>query len=155
MKRREFLFTGLTAIAGSALNPPTGLAHATPQRKKVIVIGAGLTGLVTAYELNKLNFDVTILEAQSRSGGRILTWRNFEEPGICAEAGAARIPLNHDLTLKYARELDLPLVPFYPTQGSFVRAHDDRVKAVSWKKFEDAVSQLVPLEKPENWRKIH
>ena len=39
----------------------------------VIIIGAGLSGLTTAYELKKAGVSFRILEARDRCGGRILT----------------------------------------------------------------------------------
>lgn len=45
--------------------------------RKVIVIGAGVAGLAAAQELKKHGFDVTVLEARSRIGGRIWTDRDF------------------------------------------------------------------------------
>ncbi|MBO9658223.1 MAG: NAD(P)-binding protein, partial [Chitinophagaceae bacterium] len=38
--------------------------------KKVIILGAGLAGMASAYELTKLGYQCTILEARERSGGR-------------------------------------------------------------------------------------
>jgi monoamine oxidase len=145
MKRREFLSVGLTAMTGSFLAPRVGLAQVLPQRRKVIIIGGGLSGLVAAYELGKLNFDVTILEAQSRAGGRVLTLRNFDEAGLYAEAGAARVPHDHDLTHKYITEFAIPLDEFYPTNGKFTRVVGERVERVGWDKFEDSVSMLIPI----------
>src|SRR5678816_311356 len=112
MRRREFLRTGLTASAGLAL-AGIALARVTPAKQKVIVAGGGLAGLVAAYELDKLGFDVKVLEAQARVGGRVHTIREFSQ-GLYADAGAARIPSDHDITLKYVREFELPLIPFYP-----------------------------------------
>jgi polyamine oxidase len=44
----------------------------TNERKKVIVIGAGFSGLAVAYDLqNQHQFDVQILEARDRIGGRV------------------------------------------------------------------------------------
>jgi monoamine oxidase len=57
---------------------------------------------------------VTILEAQLRPGGRVLTLREPFSDALYAEAGAARIPDNHDLTLHYVRHFGLTLVPFLP-----------------------------------------
>jgi len=79
--------------------------------KKVIVIGAGMAGLVAAYELARAGHEPLVLEAQNRVGGRILTLRSFA-PGLYAEAGAMRIPRVHDLTLGYVAHFGLPLRPF-------------------------------------------
>ncbi|HLM59895.1 MAG TPA: FAD-dependent oxidoreductase, partial [Pyrinomonadaceae bacterium] len=100
MKRREFLQSGMLSAAGLLLAPGFSPVQVSAESRKVLIIGAGLSGLVTAYELNKLGFDVTILEAQARAGGRILTVRDFDD-NLYAEAGAARIFHEHDLTLKY------------------------------------------------------
>jgi monoamine oxidase len=82
--------------------------------KRVIVVGAGLAGLCTAYELGALGHDVTVLEAPTRPGGRVQTLRDPFDDGLFAEAGASRIPSSHHLTLGYARMFGLMLVPFAP-----------------------------------------
>src|SRR5215472_6407750 len=117
--RREFLRLGLLA-ASAQLAPlpswnftPQALSHAASP-KKVLVVGAGLAGLVSAYELTEAGHDVTILEAQMRPGGRVLTFREPFSDGLYTEAGAARIPDSHDLTLHYVKHFGLTLVPFYP-----------------------------------------
>ena len=43
--------------------------------KSVVVIGAGISGLACARHLKYLGFDVTVLEAKERAGGRIQTFR--------------------------------------------------------------------------------
>jgi monoamine oxidase len=79
--------------------------------KRVIIIGAGMAGLVAGYELTRAGHDPVILEAQNRVGGRIYTLRKFA-PGLYAEAGAMRIPRVHDLTLGYIEHFGLQLRPF-------------------------------------------
>jgi monoamine oxidase len=83
----------------------------TSARRRVVIVGGGIAGLVAAYELKRSGLEPIVLEAQNRVGGRIYTLRDFA-PGLYAEAGAMRIPRTHDLTLEYCRRFDLPLRPF-------------------------------------------
>jgi len=77
----------------------------------VAIIGAGISGLISAYELIKSGHAVSLIEADpDHIGGRIRTLRSAD--GSYAEMGAMRIPKNHDLTLKYVELLDLELRPF-------------------------------------------
>jgi monoamine oxidase len=96
---------------GLLLVPEEGLEDQPGQRKSVVIIGAGIAGLVAAFELRRQGHDVLLLEAQHRVGGRVYTLRNFA-PGLYAEAGAMRIPRVHDLTLAYCDLFGLPLRPF-------------------------------------------
>lgn len=104
---------------------PTGIAP-----KKVIVIGAGLAGLSAAFELTQTGHDVTVLEARTRSCGRVYTLRDPFSDGIYAEAGAFSFSDAHDLTLKYARLFDLPIVPEESRDlASIVSIKGKRIKA--------------------------
>jgi monoamine oxidase len=89
-----------------------GLTQNNNPRKKVLILGAGIAGLVAAYELLKAGHTPIILEAQNRLGGRILTLRAPFAEGLHAEAGAMRIPKTHDLTLHYIHHFGLELFPF-------------------------------------------
>src|SRR5436190_4094684 len=40
-----------------------------PANAKVLVLGAGISGLVVAYELGRLGYDFRVLEARDRVGG--------------------------------------------------------------------------------------
>ena len=50
----------------------TGLGERRGERKRVIVIGAGIAGLVAAFELARQGHEPLVLEAQHRVGGRVL-----------------------------------------------------------------------------------
>jgi monoamine oxidase len=88
-----------------------GLPTEPGTRKRVLVIGAGIAGLVAAFELCRQGHEPLILEAQNRVGGRVYTLRDFA-PGLYAEAGAMRIPRVHDLTLAYCDLFGLEMRPF-------------------------------------------
>jgi monoamine oxidase len=66
-----------TAMGGADYQPPrlsdfrlTGRAAA-----KVVVLGAGIAGLASAYELGKAGYDCTVLEARDVAAGRNITVR--------------------------------------------------------------------------------
>jgi len=91
--------------------PSEGLEQRPGDRKRVIIIGGGIAGLVAAFELKRQGHDPLVLEAQQRVGGRVYTCRDFA-PGVYAEYGAMRIPRVHDLTLEYCDLFGLQLRPF-------------------------------------------
>ncbi|MDT0446283.1 flavin monoamine oxidase family protein [Streptomyces johnsoniae] len=76
-------------------------------RATVAVLGAGISGLVAAYELQRLGHEVDVLEADERIGGRVFTHRFAGQDGPFAELGAMRIPVDHHLTLRYVDTLGL------------------------------------------------
>src|SRR5258707_1300823 len=92
----------------------------TGSPKTIVIIGAGLAGLSAGYELKAAGHDVTILEARNRPGGRVHTLREPFTDGLYAEAGATRIPDNHELPLSYIKDFDLTLIPFRPSGLSTV-----------------------------------
>ncbi|KAI9150728.1 putative L-amino-acid oxidase YobN [Paramyrothecium foliicola] len=83
-------------------------------KPSVTIVGAGISGLVAGYELKKRNFNVFILEASSRVGGRVITFRDpVLAPGLHAEGGAMRIPKNHYLLHAYINKFEIDsLFPF-------------------------------------------
>lgn len=96
------------------------------RRRRVVILGGGLAGLSAAYELGRLGYECTVLEARARPGGRCWTVRGGDEETeignprqVCAfdeghylNAGPMRIPHHHTTTLGYCREFDLPLTTF-------------------------------------------
>ena len=100
----------MTSIVESDLNQIRTLDAGKP-RKRILILGAGMSGLVAGYELLQLGHSVTIIEGNSRVGGRAFTHR-FSD-GQYHELGAMRIPASHDYTRHYVTDvLGLPLRPF-------------------------------------------
>lgn len=91
----------------------------TTKPKNVLIIGAGMAGMVSAAMLKQAGHNVTIVEANTRVGGRIKTFRNtkekqyFEDDSSYGEAGAMRIPTIHQMVFKYISQLNLKTEPFY------------------------------------------
>src|SRR5271170_3454034 len=89
----------------------------------IIILGAGIAGLVMAYRMERAGFSVTIVEARHRTGGRNWTVRHGdrvemigqgEQPvrfseGLYFNAGPARIPSHHQGLLGYCKLLGVPL----------------------------------------------
>ena len=66
---------GLLAIPASAASVPQ-LASPAGGAKRVVILGAGIAGMVSALELSKAGYTCVILEARARAGGRNWTVRN-------------------------------------------------------------------------------
>ena len=105
---------------------------------KIVVLGAGIGGLVSAYELKKLGYDVTLLEARERPGGRNFTGRKGTkvefadgteqtvawEDGNYQNLGPARLPSTHWTMLRYCRELGVALEVEINTSRSALLQND-------------------------------
>ncbi|WP_431954769.1 flavin monoamine oxidase family protein [Actinacidiphila sp. bgisy167] len=119
--------TAEAAGRGSDFRAPSAADfHLTGRRAgKVLVLGAGLAGLTTAYELGKAGYDCTILEPRDRPGGRNYTVRGGDthtdldgctqtarfSQGQYLNAGPARLA-QWMVTLDYCRELGVPIEVF-------------------------------------------
>lgn len=109
-----------TAFAGP---PQMAAEHGRGQR--VVILGAGIAGLTAAYELNKAGYEVVVLEANSRAGGRSYTVRTgytieentgtkqvckFDDhPDFYLNAGPGRLPYHHTAILHYCTLFGVPL----------------------------------------------
>ena len=116
---------------GLAIPTPAGaenfrLPAASGKGRSVVILGAGIAGLVSAYELKRAGYRVTVLEARDRIGGRAWTVRNGGrivqmgrpdqvaafDPGLYFNAGPARLASTHRVILGYARKFGVALEPF-------------------------------------------
>jgi monoamine oxidase len=120
--RRAFLRTGLAATT-VALAPRL---RAAPSRR-VFVLGAGLAGLSAALELQDGGFEVTVLEARSRPGGRVQTLRGLFADDMYAEMGAVSVFDNHAATVGWAQRLGVDLDPLSVSGASIYHLGGERV----------------------------
>lgn len=89
--------------------------------RDVLVIGAGVTGLAAAYELQRRGYRPLVLEASSRAGGLIQT---VHAGGFTIEAGPDSVLTTKPAALALARELGLETQTVRPPGGAFVlRGH--------------------------------
>lgn len=109
----------------SSYTGPVDLSDA-PRGASVLVLGAGLAGLVAACELHRAGYQVKVLEYNDRVGGRAWTLRGGDEytelggvrqrcqfdPGHYLNPGPWRIPYHHHAMLDYAKRFKVPLEPF-------------------------------------------
>ncbi len=129
-------FAAMQALGLAAVTPANATDFMLPpgsgSGRKVVILGAGIAGLVAAYELRRAGYEVTVLEARERVGGRAWTIRgrdrvsqidrplqqaNFSD-GLYFNAGPARIPSTHHLILGYARRFGVPLEVFVNSNDS-------------------------------------
>ncbi len=138
--RRDLLALIGAAAGGSAMYlAMTALGHAAtstyagpiklqgdPRGASVLVLGAGVAGMVAAMELRRAGYKVTILEYNNRAGGRTWTIRGGDrftelggatqscsfDDGLYINPGPWRIPYHHYALLDYCKRLNVPLEPF-------------------------------------------
>jgi monoamine oxidase len=121
------VYLGMEAMgllnAPPASAEPFALPPGSGRGRKVVILGAGIAGLVSAYELRRAGWNVTVLEARDRVGGRVWTVRGGDRivqtgrpdqhcafsSGLYLNAGAARLPSVHRTILGYARSLGVPI----------------------------------------------
>ena len=103
LSRRSFLVAALTGATAVALGRPAwtatfgrALPRAGDSAPRVAVVGAGLAGLTAAIDLTEAGWDVVVVEARDRVGGRVHTLHAPFSAGLHAEAGGESIDDNHD-----------------------------------------------------------
>ena len=96
-----------------------------PEQVDVVVVGAGIAGLIAARDLLAANVSVLVLEARNRVGGRLLnhTLKN----GAVVELGGQWVGPTQDRVLALAEELGLGLFPTY-AEGEHFLTMDCSVK---------------------------
>ena len=122
------LYQAMTTLGHAAETQFAGPPNLAGARKgaSVIVLGAGLAGLLAAHELSKAGYKVQILEYQDRAGGRNWSLRGGDTytelggatqkvgyaPGNYFNPGPWRIPHHHRTLLHYCKTFGVALEPF-------------------------------------------
>jgi monoamine oxidase len=138
--RRELLaLVGAAAGSGVLYQAMTSLGHAAessyrgplkldgdPKGASVLVLGAGLAGMVAAFELRKAGYRVEVLEYSDRAGGRTWSVRGGDrytelggfaqqcrfDHGLYLNPGPWRLPFHHRAILDYCKRFKVALEPF-------------------------------------------
>lgn len=113
---------GQIPVAAQVAPPPLdGNGNGT----RVIVLGAGPGGCPAAWELVKLGYDVTVIEARDRLGGHVFTVKggsrsseygkgeqvcDWDDEAMWFDAGPSRIPFYHRSFFHYCHEFNIPLI---------------------------------------------
>lgn len=103
--RRDFLKTIGAVSLGIALAPNVF----TQRRRSCVVVGSGLAGLSAALKLKKAGWNVTVLEARNRIGGRVFSHVMPESGGLICELGAEWVGESHERIIELCREFEIPL----------------------------------------------
>ncbi|CAH0497453.1 flavin monoamine oxidase family protein [Novosphingobium sp. CECT 9465] len=122
------MYQAMTVLGHAAETQFTGPPMLSGARKgaSVLVLGAGLAGMLAAHELTRAGYKVTVLEYQDRLGGRNIAIRGGDKvveaggsvqdctfaPGNYLNPGPWRIPHHHRTLLHYCKQFGVELEPF-------------------------------------------
>ena len=108
LTRREMLKLSLAGSAGLLCQhlAPAPACGRSAERGRVVVIGGGFGGLSAAHELVTVGYDVTVLEARRRLGGRVVTFTDVV-PERFVDGGGELIGGNHPTWIAFAERFGL------------------------------------------------
>lgn len=105
--RREFLkILGATAL-GAAVAPRDVFAQ--KRKKSCVIVGAGFSGLAAAYKLKNAGWNVTVLDARDRIGGRVFSVSLPQNKNLICELGAEWVGESHERIKALCRDFKIPL----------------------------------------------
>jgi monoamine oxidase len=105
INRRKFITTLGSVAATAALAP-----NVFTQRrgKSCVIIGAGFSGLAAAYKLKTAGWNVTVLEARDRIGGRVFSHK-FPGTDLICELGGEWVGESHERIKSLCHDFSIPL----------------------------------------------
>ncbi len=123
LSRRDIL--KLSALFTNVFAPwPT---TASARRKRVVIAGAGLAGLTSAWELRRRGHEVIVLESSDRVGGHVRTVREGLADGLYADAGAEHFTKpGYELFRQYVNQFNLSVLP-YPHRENVLQLANGRM----------------------------
>ena len=114
--------------------------------KKVIVLGAGMSGLCAARQLEYFGFEVITLEPRDRVGGRI---RTFQVDNLVGDLGAMVVTgLGGNPIAVFDQQLNLDLskikqqCPLYNNRGGMIPRDKDKIVETEFNQLLEAASEL-------------
>lgn len=105
--RRDFLKISGVAALGTLFS--ANKIFAQNRKKTCVVIGAGFAGLAAAFKLKNAGWNVTILEARTRFGGRVFSHRMAENTNLICELGAEWVGEHHERIMSLCKDFKLDL----------------------------------------------
>jgi monoamine oxidase len=159
LTRREMIQRSLAA-AGALLISDRFTAIPQAAAGRVVVVGAGFSGLAAAYELSRAGYDVTVVEARNRVGGRVITFSDLV-PGKTVEGGGELIGSNHPAWVGYAKQFGLEFLDVTEEDAEFPivvggkRLTGEESEAL-WEEMEKAFNTIVTdaakVDADEPWK---
>ncbi|MBS1918914.1 MAG: FAD-dependent oxidoreductase [Bacteroidetes bacterium] len=107
--RRTFIRQSFYTAGGIIVSSQAFSNFFIPKKPKVIIIGAGFSGLAAAYYLHKKKVDFVVLEARNRIGGRVFSYPIDEKENLIIELGGEWVGNSHTRIQELCGELGLYL----------------------------------------------
>ncbi len=105
--RRRFLKILGAGSVGIALSSQNLFAQ--KRKKSCVIIGAGFSGLAAAYKLKNAGWNVTVLEARNRIGGRVFSYSLPQNKNLICELGAEWVGESHQRLKALCTDFKIPL----------------------------------------------
>ena len=131
INRRSFIKKTGVITSVLSLSSPSIFSKSSDD-KRIIVIGAGLAGLSCAYELDRAGYNVLLIEARSRPGGRVSTFRDQFSDNLYSEMGAEYVDSTDNYVQDYCKKFNLKILPARQYDGVYVRENKlsmDRIRS--------------------------